>query len=294
MGIKQTLTGWSPSDFETYQQIFEKYGGTVNTHPDIIHFFMSGRSMKFEFWHYKKDDEIVGAYFIAEGKQFGLNVWKHYPVSRDEVIMPFSPHARVLLPCRTNALSSRHRTGVINAFFYGKKKLCIVKSQFSVKTTKKRNGELKHFLASGGEIVSLRSMAVSDIARLYICLFKKRFGTSVTCYSYENLVDLLSSIPRMIEGNVLFFKGTPCAIDLVLCSRSNHLAYFDVPNGGMDPEFSTLSPGSLLMWANICDARAQCSRDNREMIFSIGRHEANWDYKLRWADPQMTGKIISL
>ncbi|PWI77134.1 Mig-14 family protein [Enterobacter sp. CGMCC 5087] len=294
MGMKQAIMGWCPSKFETYQYVFEKYGGTVNAHPDIIYFFMSNLGLKFEFWHYKEDGEVVAAYFISEGKIFGLNVWKYYPVSRDEVIMPFSPHSRLFVPVRSNDLSLRHRVGVMNAFYYGKRKICIVKSNFSAKTEKKRNGELKQFLSCGGGIFSLRDMTASEIARLYIYLFKKRFGESVRCYRHENLVNLLSSIPGMIEGNVLFFKGTPCALDLVLCSRSNHLAYYDVPNGGMDPEFSAFSPGSLLMWANICDARAQCGRDNREMIFSIGRHEANWDYKLRWAEPQMTGRIISL
>ncbi len=96
----------------------------------------------------------------------------------------------------------------------------------------------------------------------------------------------------MIFGNVMFFAGVPCAIDLVLAASSENMIYFDVPNGGVDPQFSQYSPGSLLMWSNISDARRICAIQNKKMAFSIGMYEKNWEYKLRWSEATKTGKVL--
>lgn len=103
----------------------------------------------------------------------------------------------------------------------------------------------------------------------------------------------LSAVPHLIFGNVLFYANTPCAIDLVLSANSDTMVYFDVPNGGVDPQYSAFSPGSMLMWANISDARNLCTSQDKEMVYSIGLYEKNWEYKLRWADTAKTGKVIS-
>ena len=98
----------------------------------------------------------------------------------------------------------------------------------------------------------------------------------------------------MVTGNVLFFEGAPVAIDLVLCARSEKSLYFDVPNGGIDPSITAFSPGSLLMWKNIVDAREVCRNENKAMQFSIGLNDKKWDYKLLWAETQPTGKSLVL
>lgn len=40
MGFRHSLFGWERSNFTHYQAAYYKYGGSVNTHPDIINFFM--------------------------------------------------------------------------------------------------------------------------------------------------------------------------------------------------------------------------------------------------------------
>lgn len=296
MGLKHRMTGWMASDFDIYENLFMKYGGSINTHPDVVRFFMSHRPARYQFWHRCVEGEITAAWFTVEGNTPGLCVWRDYPVSWDEVRFPFAPGQRFVLPIRTNRLSPWHRHQVMNAFFSERqsRRMCFIKQAFSGSTIKKRKGELRRFMEAGGEIVKLSEMSASDIARMYVRLFRLRFNHSVRCYEQQNIAQLLSAVPHMVAGNALFFRGQPCALDLVLCGRSEKMAYFDVPNGGLDPQFLSFSPGSVLMWANICDARSQCLSEQREMIFSVGVYDKDWEYKLRWAEPEATGRVISL
>ncbi|EOL8942424.1 Mig-14 family protein [Cronobacter dublinensis] len=296
MLLKPSLAGWEPSDFHIYKETYRQYGGSVNTHPDAVEFFMQHKDMRFTFWHFFNValNKITAAYFTVNDQDFDLNVWREYPLSYDEVMMPIAENARVLLPIKTNRLSLRHRNSVLNSsfLFRTKRKVCLVKDQFSTKTIKKRNSELRKFLASGGESHQLSALEVGDIADFYIYLFNKRFSDTVRCYGKLNLIEMLTPLKHMIAGSLFFYKGAPCAIDMVLKAESDNLIYFDVPNGGLDPVFNPLSPGSLLMWNNINEARSLCHSGNKAMIFCIGLYDKNWDYKLRWANAQRTGKTL--
>lgn len=146
----------------------------------------------------------------------------------------------------------------------------------------------------GGVCYRLSDMSPKEIARLYVRLFKLRFAESVRCYEEGKIEEFLSDVPHLIFGNVLFYSNTPCAIDLVLSADSDSMIYFDVPNGAFDTKYSEFSPGSILMWANILDARNMCAIQKKEMIFSIGLYDKECEYKLRWADKERTGKVIAL
>lgn len=52
--IKRIITASKPSTFETYKKTFEKYGGSVNMHPDVVSYFMIHHDWKFDFFTMKK------------------------------------------------------------------------------------------------------------------------------------------------------------------------------------------------------------------------------------------------
>ncbi|MFH5069598.1 Mig-14 family protein [Enterobacter cloacae complex sp. 2024EL-00215] len=296
MSLKHSISGWKPCSYDVYAETYNKFGGSINMHPQIVEFFMKKGQREFSFWQYCSDGEVSAAYFTVDNKEVGLNVWREYPVSFDEVMLPVSTEQKIWLPDKTNRLSARHRGNIRNStFFYrSKRRICRVKTSFSGKTIKKRNGELRKFLGMGGKCYRLSDMSPREIACLYVRLFKLRFADTVRCYDENKIEELLSSVPHLIFGNVLFYADTPCAIDLVLSASSNNMVYLDVPNGGVDPRYSAFSPGSMLMWANISDALKLCTTQEKEMMFSIGLYEKEWDYKLRWADTEKTGKVICL
>lgn len=96
----------------------------------------------------------------------------------------------------------------------------------------------------------------------------------------------------MIFGNVLFYKGEPCAYDLIYQAECNNWIYFDDHNGGIDTTIKDFSVGSLLLFANISEARNLCQQKNKEFIFSIGKSNDKWAYKKLWSNEIKLGKSI--
>ncbi|WP_286347895.1 antimicrobial resistance protein Mig-14 [Escherichia coli] len=294
--IKRIITAWKPSTFETYKKTFEKYGGSVNMHPDVVSYFMIHHDWKFDFFHYEKDGDIKGSYFLYNGKQIGIMARRSYPLSSDEVLIPFSPHARCFFPDKTNKLSIINKQNIINATWKiaRKKQNCIIKESFSPKFEKTRRNEIQRFIRNGGEIKCISQLSDKEISSSYISLFHSRFGGTLPCYEYDNLLMFISHLRELMFGHVLFWDNKPCAIDIVLKSESSCNVYYDVPNGAVlnDENCMKLSPGSVLMWLNIDKARRYCQDNNKKMIYSIGAFRPEWKYKLLWSVPCKVGKCL--
>ncbi len=289
------MLGWSSSTFEIYENTFKNFGGSVNMAPELLKHFMRCNFSTFEFWHYSLNGIVKAAYFTANKSSVGLNIWNDYPVSYDEIIFPIEQNVKVFLPTKTSRLSNCLRNNVINSLFYRRKrKVCLIKNTFSGKTIKKRNRELNNLLESGGVFYCLKDITPKEIAQLYVHLFNKRFYGSIKCYNEDKIVNLLTNIPNMISGHVLFYKNNPCAIDLALKAESDKNIYVDIPNGGYDPFFSDLSPGSMLMWKNIIEFQKMSQMNNKEMIISIGCNDKRWEYKSLWAFEHNIGKVIAI
>ncbi len=294
MSLSKYLLGWRKSTLEIYSTVYKKYGGSVNLHPDVIEFSMRKKKEIVEFWHYENDGDIVAAYFKVNNRDIGCNLWREYPLSYDEVKIPMKESKRIWLPERCNRLSPNNANNIINSLnqYSEKKRICYAKSFFSKKTKKKRLGERKKFIDNGGEICELSNLTYDELAEIYVSLFKMRFGDKLQCYNKNKIVEMVSELNHLIYGTVLFYNREPCAIDLVWRAESDKAIYYDVPNGGLNPKYLHFSPGSIVMWENINNAKIECSIKSKEMLFSIGLYDSNWDYKLRWAEPKRLGKAI--
>ncbi|EEJ1433897.1 antimicrobial resistance protein Mig-14 [Salmonella enterica] len=281
--IKRIITHWETSSFSTYRDTFEQYGGSVNMHPDVVEYFMKHHNWKFSFFHYKKYGEIKGAYFVCNNQNIGILMRRTFPLSSDEVLIPLDPELRCFLPERTNKLSVYHRSQIINATWHlaRKKQNCLIKDTFSSKFGKNRRNEYQKFLRNGGSVKSLDHFSGDELAQIYQSLFRSRFGDTLPCYPSDNLTDFFSHLRHLLYGCVLYVENAPCAFDIVLKAESRLSVYFDVPNGGVKKEYMNLSPGSILMWLNVNNAKSYCQEKNKKFIFSIGALRPEWEYKLR-------------
>lgn len=290
--IKRALYGWVRTDADEYRQCYQKFGGSINVHPDVIEFIQSRTSVNVEYYSKIKDGAVIGAFPLVDNKTVGVRVWDRYPVSYDEVLLPVNPLYRVNLPERSNRVSPLQRDVFrhVNYRFARKNKICIVREKFSSKSEKNRRNEYSRFLRADGKCVDHACFSDDELAGIYVSLFKARFGDTVKCYALPHMIDIIRNLRHMIFGHVLFIRDEPCAVDLILYGESEQSIYFDVPNGGVDVRFSSLSPGSVLMWKNIHSARELSAKNNKPMRFSIGALDERWHYKLRWADACPTGK----
>lgn len=295
MKLIYSLLGWTSSTFDIYKDVFSRYGGCVSTDPKILEFLIC-KGLDVKFYHFEHNGIVTGAFFTDVRGKPGVNVWRDYPVTYDELLFPVAPETRFFFPETTNRLSSRHRCTVKNASYtlLSKKTICHVKQDFTKKTQKNRKNEVSKFLRQGGSITPATEYSAEVLADIYICLFNSRFEGAVKCYQKQKLVDYFMHIKDRIGGYILHMNDKACAFDLMIKSSSPGWNYFDVPNGGVDPAYAGLSVGSVLMWLNICWARELCEKESKEMIFSLGQPEKGWEYKNRWCVQEKLGKVLSI
>ncbi|MDS1618190.1 antimicrobial resistance protein Mig-14 [Escherichia coli] len=294
--IKRTLTGWKSSSYDIYKEIYSRYGGSVNMHPDAVRFFMERHKWKFEFFHFERKGEIHGAYFIANNQQIGLLARREYPLNSDEIMLPFSDKLRCFLPDCTNKLATHHKMHIINATWTiaRKKRNCLVKERFSPKFEKRRRNEFRNFIRNGGSVRLITEHSIQEIADIYFSLFHIRYDNSVPCYKYRELVAFLMHMQKHLCGHILYWRGEPCAIDLVLKSESASNIYYDNPMGVVrsNSDCMRFSPSSVLIWLNIEQAREYSICNQKKMFFSMGALTDEWKYKLLWTSPHTVGKSL--
>lgn len=292
--FKRVLYGWKTSDASIYELCYKRYGGSVNMHPDVIHFFASRNSQTVAYYHKEKNGEYIAAYALLAPNKIGVEQWKTFPLSYDEIMLPIAQGETLLFPEKANKISHFNKDNFRNVNFSvaRKTKVCFAKSSYSSKTEKNRRNEYNRFLRAGGRCGDMKQYSAEELADFYIFLFKSRFTDKLECYSRENLIAIIKAMKQMIFGHILFIENEPCAMDLIFMAESDSIAYFDVPNGGVNMKYTDLSPGSLLMWKNISSAREYCATTGKEMRFSMGSVGKDWAYKLRWADALTTGKTI--
>ena len=292
--LKRKLYGWKESDADVYEYCFNTFGGSVNMHPDVIRLFSSRSGQKASYYHKEKNGRYVAAYALLDNKTVGVDEWKNFPLSYDEVLIPAKKNAVMAFPEKLNRLSHFNRSNFLNVNFSvaRKNRVCFVKDLFSAKTEKNRRNEFNRFIKSGGRCEDVRNFSPEELANIYTFLFESRFAGTVKGHSKENICEMLKGLRSLLFGHVLFVNDEPCAIDLLFMAESESMVYVDVPNGGVNVKYSDLSPGSLLMWRNIAAVREYCQRAGKEMRFSIGSLDKEWTYKLRWADARSTGKTV--
>ena len=292
--LKRIMYGWSSSDEEIYRKCYALYGGSINMHPDVIDYVTSKTGQSVDYYHLERQGEVIACYPLIDDKMIGIRAWSQFPFSYDDVLLPFDKNHRAFFPEKCNRLSPELKDNLINANYKIARKgnVCYVKDGFSSKSEKNRRNEYRRFINAGGMCMDQSQFTADELAAIYVKLFNARFAGSVRCHEQSVLREAIENLRHLIFGNILFIDNKPCAMDLIFCAESNTMIYFDVPNGGVDPVYSHLSPGSLLMWKNIQDARDFSNNKNKDMIFSIGAYRKKLAYKTRWANVMKTGKPL--
>lgn len=289
------LLGWKVSTYEIYCQAYEKFGGSVCTHPLILKILECKSPNKIRFYHKEINGEIVGAYFTDDRGQIS-HPYKKIPIIFENIILPISTkNGGRYLPAKSKELSFKHKKQFCNLTYgiLNRRSICIAKDSYSKKTQRKRQSELKKFLKKGGAIISATEFSSKELSEIYLNLMNARWGERMyKKNSLKELADFIDEIREMIFGNVLLFNDKPCAYDLIYKAECNNWIYFDDHNGGVDKNMKDFSLGSILLLSNINDARQLCKNKNKEFIFSLGRSNDKWSYKKLWAHEIKLGKTI--
>ncbi len=288
--------GWRQGSAIEYQEAYNKFGGSIITSPEILNFIHTRFDLDEKFYIKKdKDNQIIGAFctwhdnFLAGEQKIThkLGLYR-YMLNFDEIILPLSPDKTFFIPASSKFLSNKNR--VINAFskINAHREICLVKS-FSKKTISTRNRELNRFIKKGGSVINVSEYSVDEIIDIYDELYFKRRNAHST---KKEIKEILSILPDLMFGNVLWLENKPVAMQYVIKKDSPNWVCFDYINSGMDMNYPDLSLGAIAAWVNVRDAIEYTNKRNLELRYCFGR--PTFDYKERWCNRFPLQRVISI
>jgi len=280
------MKGWLAVDQAAYAQAYEQFGGSVLSHPDVLKAIEAMVDLPIQYYAFEQVGEL----------QAVIPVWKKYiagsklslkKLSRKglvdfgnaEYILPIASKARIELPVQGDNLSRLHATNISN-LVPANTAISLSKSslEFSKKFRYNRKRELRLLEEQGGEIKSIDGLSNEELVDIYTRLFELRWGFKPT--AYQCLVRLLDLLRPLLFGSYIEMDGQAIACQLIYKAECPSHISMEYINGGVDPAFRSLSPGSVLTYVNTRQAWALSESSGKALRYSFGR--ADNEYKDRW------------
>jgi hypothetical protein len=278
--------GWQEIDAATYEQIWQRFGGSVATHPLVVEQLADLVEIPVRYLGWAADGEWQAAIptwgcHLALSKTVLKQQGKKrfFDLGNAEVILPVVGEARVAVRHRVRYLSSLHEHNIVTAKPQAEQLTLVRASEdFSKKfhSTQRRKRRLAE--EAGGEIHPASDFSTDEFAALYLDLFQHRWGFPAP--GAAHMATVFARLKPLLRGNVLLLNGEPIAIQVLYRAESPDWLSVEYINGGVDPQTRDFSPGSILYYDNIQTAREESLALGKPLRYSFGR--ADRDYKLTW------------
>lgn len=281
--------GWSAVDASAYSEAWQRFGGSVATHPQVIERLAGLAQIPVRYLAWEQAGELK-ACIATWGRDLALSkdVLKRsgkkglFDLGNAEVILPAAADAQA--PLRQRA---RYLSGLNEGRFSGLKlqaeQLAMARTpeELSKKFRYNQRRELRLLEEAGGVVRPVSEFSSAELASIYCDLFQRRWGFTAT--GAERLAEVIELMREWLIGSVIFLNGAPIAIQLVYRVESPQWISVEYVNGGVDPETRAFSPGSVLSFLNTQSAWEQAREVGKPLRFSFGR--ADREYKDRWCNP---------
>ncbi|AZE76304.1 GNAT family N-acetyltransferase [Pseudomonas synxantha] len=281
--------GWAPVEAEVYAQAWQRYGGSVATHPQVIERMAGLAQIPVRYLGWEQDGELKGA-IATWGRDLALSkeVLKRsgkkglFDLGNAEIILPIAADAQVPLRHRARYLSALNE-GRVSTLKPQAEQLAMARTpeELSKKFRYNQRRELRLLEEAGGVARAVSEFSSVELAAIYCDLFQRRWGFPAA--GAARLAEVLELLKEFLFGSVLFLNDAPIAVQLVYQVQSNEWFSAEYVNGGVDPETRAFSPGSVLSFLNTQSAWEQARAANKSLRFSFGRSDR--EYKERWCNP---------
>ena len=278
--------GWTAIDAGTYAITWHRFGGSVMTHPAVVErlSILAGIDVKYLGWF--RGDEIVGA-IATWGRYLALSrkALKRYgrknafDLGNAEVILPIDPEQKVPVRFLMRYVSELNSANV-STLKLQEESIALARTpeEFSKKSLYNQRRELRIFSEQGGTVHDIQSCSPQDLAETYAALFAKRWGFEAA--AKQTLPEVFSRLRPFMTGSILRMRDRPIAVQILYRVDSPRWISIEYVNGGVDPEFTEYSPGSILTFLNTHAAWEQARTEGKALRYSFGRVDR--DYKMRW------------
>jgi Mig-14 len=281
--------GWTQIDAAAYQQAWQRFGGSVATHPLVVERLAGLAEIPVRYLGWQDGDQLKAA-IPTWGRSLALS--KDVLKSRGKKGLFDLGNAELILPVAADAqVPVRHRGRYLSAL--GEGRIATLKPQaeslamartpedLSKKFRYNQRRELRLLEEAGGIVRPVTDFSSAELASMYCDLFLRRWGFAAT--GAERMSDVIELLRELLIGSVIFLNDAPIAIQLVYRVEAPEWISIEYINGGVDPQTRDFSPGSVLSFLNTQSAWEEARTLGKPLRFSFGR--ADREYKDRWCNP---------
>ncbi len=277
-----------------YEQAWQRFGGSVITHPLIVKTMSDMTSMPLRYLGYEHKGILTGVIpvwgkYICGSKSALRKAGKNKVIDmgNSEYILPLNPLNTYKMRFRVQFLSDLHRLQIINSKRQGDDYLSLVKNygtnsehRFSKKFKYNQRRELRLFEEAGGYVKKVEELSTEVFAGIYIDLFGKRWNGRKP-KGYERLAEWLTNIRHLHTGHVLYNQNNqPVAVQQLLMAQSPKWISAEYINGGVDPAYQSMSVGSILSYLNTKMLSDLADSQGKQLRYSFGKSDKK--YKDMW------------
>lgn len=278
--------GWTPIDAQHYAQAWDRFGGSVATHPVVVERLAQLAGIEVRYLGWFEAGELKAA-LPAWGRHLALSkqvLKAHgkrglFDLGNAEIILPVAAGTRVSLRHRAQYLSELH-VGQIRQLRAQPEGLALARApeDYSKKFRYNQRRELRLLEEAGGRLQPMAELSAGDQAAIYADLFRRRWGFAAT--GEAHLGEVFSLLREFMSGSLIYLDDAPVAIQVLYRVEAPQWLSVEYINGGVDPQNRAFSPGSVLSFVNTQDAWEQARALGKSLRFSFGR--ADREYKDRW------------
>ena len=280
--------GWTPIDATAYAAAWQRFGGSVATHPQVVERLAELAGIPVRYLGWLVDGELQAA-IATWGRHLALakDVLKQqgkrglFDLGNAELIVPVAAGVQVPLRHRARYVSSLH-VDQISTLREQPEGLALAREpeQYSKKFRYNQRREQRLLEEAGGVIRSMLELSAAEQARIYVDLFQRRWGFEAT--GKAHLVEVFELLRDFMTGSLIYLQDKPVAIQILYRVEAPAWVSLEYINGGVDPQNREFSPGSVLSFVNTQSAWEAARAIGKPLRYSFGR--ADREYKDRWCN----------
>ena len=278
--------GWTVIDAATYAQTWNRLGGSVATHPQVVERLAALAEIPVRYLAWTVAGEIVAA-VPCWGRHVALSkdVLKRrgrrglFDLGNAEIILPVAPQVQV--PLRQHA----RYVSTLNAERFTTLKpqseglaLARLPEDYSRKFRYNQRREQRLLEEAGGTLQPVQDFSPAELAQMYGELFLRRWAFEAP--GKERLVEVFTLLREFMTGSVVLLDAAPVAIQVLYKVQAPDWVSVEYVNGGVDPQSREFSPGSVLSFVNTQNEWEAAKALGKPLRYSFGR--ADREYKDRW------------
>ena len=278
--------GWTPIDASTYAAAWQRFGGSVATHPAVVERLAALAGIPVRYLGWLEGGELKAALptwgrHLALAKEVLKQQGKRglFDLGNAEIILPVAADACVPLRHRARYVSELNAAR-IRTLREQPEGLALARApeDYNKKFRYNQRREQRLLEEAGGTIRPMLELSPAEQAAIYTELFERRWGFAVP--GNAHLAEVFALLREFMTGSLVYLDDAPVAIQILYRVEAPQWVSLEYINGGVDPQQREFSPGSVLSFVNTQAAWGEARALGKPLRYSFGR--ADREYKDRW------------